>query len=135
MRIDPARILSNFAELERLAEAVVVEGVGGFRVPLTERYDTADLARELGLPVILVVGLRLGCISHALLTAEAVTARGLRLAGWVANTLDAAMPHLAAKVEALAARLPAPLVGQIPRLDRPGAAVAAGFLDLDALWP
>jgi dethiobiotin synthetase len=73
---------------------VLVEGVGGFRVPLGKSYDTADLARDLALPVILVVGMRLGCINHALLTAEAIQARGLQLAGWVANQVDPAMLRL-----------------------------------------
>lgn len=91
VRIDAEPILSAFASLRAQADAVVVEGVGGFRVPLAagpDGWDTADLAVRLGLPVILVVGIRLGCLSHALLTAEAVRARGLRLAGWIANRID-----------------------------------------------
>lgn len=91
VRIEAEPILSAFAALRARADAVVVEGVGGFRVPLAagpEGWDTADLAVRLGLPVILVVGIRLGCLSHALLTAEAVRARGLRLAGWIANRID-----------------------------------------------
>ncbi|WP_456282009.1 dethiobiotin synthase [Cupriavidus sp. JZ107] len=91
VRIDAEPILSAFASLRAQADTVVVEGVGGFRVPLAagpDGWDTADLAVRLGLPVILVVGIRLGCLSHALLTAEAVRARGLRLAGWIANRID-----------------------------------------------
>ncbi len=116
---------------------MVVEGVGGFRVPLTERFDTADLAQQLALPVVLVVGLRLGCISHALLTAEAIAARGLRLAGWVANVVDAELPNAAQNVEALAARLPAPLLGRVPRLPLASAAAAAAHIDFSCLpgWP
>jgi dethiobiotin synthetase len=119
------------------AQAVVVEGVGGFRVPLSEDFDTADFAQELGLPVVLVVGLRLGCISHALLTAEAIAARGLTLAGWVANVLDPGMPHLQANIDALQSRLPAPLLGTVPRLVQPDAAAAASHLDFSRLpgWP
>ena len=75
MTIEPRKILDCYAQVRTRAEAVVVEGVGGFRVPLTDDYDTADLARDIGLPVVLVVGLRLGCISHALLTAEAIVLR------------------------------------------------------------
>ena len=77
---------------------VVVEGAGGWRVPLNERETLADLARAIGAPVVLVVGLRLGCINHALLTAQAIAARGLRLAGWIAETTAelAAHPHAAA---------------------------------------
>ncbi len=126
----PERILAAYAEVRAQADAVVVEGVGGWRVPLTADYDTADLAQQLGLPVVLVVGLRLGCINHALLTAEAITARGLRLAGWVANTVDPAMGHADGNVEAIAARLDAPLLGRVPRLERPTAAAAAACLDL-----
>jgi dethiobiotin synthetase len=69
----------------------VVEGVGGFCVPLNDREDTADLAAQLKLPVVLVVGTRLGCLNHALLTAHAIRVRGLKLAGWVANHIDPAM--------------------------------------------
>ena len=128
--IAPRRIVAAYEQVRAQAEAVVVEGVGGWRVPLTNSYDTSDLARQLGLPVILVVGLRLGCINHALLTAEAIAARGLRLAGWVANTVDPAMGHTDGNVEAIAARLNAPLLGRVPRLAQPSAAAAAACLDL-----
>ncbi|WP_291478060.1 dethiobiotin synthase [Acidovorax sp.] len=110
------------------ADIAFVEGVGGFRVPLVPGWDTADLAVDLGLPVVLVVGLRLGCINHALLTAEAVRARGLPLAGWVANTVDAAMPHGADNLEALEAGLSAPLLGHVPRLSDPHPAAIAAHL-------
>jgi dethiobiotin synthetase len=79
---------------------------------------------------VLVVGLRLGCINHALLTAEAIAARGLKLAGWVANTVDPAMGHADGNVEAIAARLNAPLIGRVPRLEQASAAAAAAYLDL-----
>ena len=85
IRINFARIVESFSELNAQADVVIVEGVGGFRVPLNDEQDSADLAVQLGLPVILVVGMRLGCLNHALLTAEAIAARGLTLAGWVAN--------------------------------------------------
>ena len=133
VNIEPEKILDCYARVRAQAEAVVVEGVGGFRVPLTGRYDTADLARDLGLPVVLVVGLRLGCISHALLTAEAIAARGLTLAGWVANTVDPAMGHMAGNIDSVAARIGAPLLGHVPRLAQPTAAAAAACLDLSLL--
>jgi len=133
--IDPERILQNFRQVRQQAEAVVVEGVGGFRVPLSADFDTADLAQQLGLPVILVVGLRLGCISQALLTAEAVAARGLTLAGWVANTVDPDMAYPEANAEAIAARIGAPLLGQVPRFERATPAVVAACLDLDKVMP
>ncbi len=126
--IEPRRIVAAYEQVRAQAEAVVVEGVGGWRVPRTNSYDTSDLARQLGLPVILVVGLRLGCINHALLTAEAIAARGLKLAGWVANTVDPAMGHAEGNVDAIAARLNAPLLGVVPRLDQPTAAHAAAHL-------
>ena len=131
--IAPQNILDSYDAVRRQAEAVVVEGVGGFRVPLTDDYDTADLARDLDLPVVLVVGLRLGCISQALLTAEAIAARGLTLAGWVANTVDPAMGHMAGNIEAIAARIGAPLLGHLPRFDHPSAAAAAAGLNLALL--
>ncbi|HVL76132.1 MAG TPA: dethiobiotin synthase [Noviherbaspirillum sp.] len=135
--IDPARILSSFEQVRAQSDAVVVEGVGGFRVPLTNGYDTADLARDLKLPVVLVVGLRLGCINHALLTAEAIAARGLTLAGWVANVVDLEMRLGMDNIEALTARLPAPLLGCIPRLPAALPSAAAAHLDFSILpgWP
>ena len=139
--LDPAHILACYNEITQLADAVVVEGVGGFRVPLTDEFDTADLAQQLALPVILVVGLRLGCISAALLTAEAIAARGLTLAGWVANGIDPEMDYAEDNVAALSARLwsqhRAPLLGCVPRLAVPSAAAAATCLDLSGLpgWP
>ena len=135
--IERQRLLDCWQRVAAAAQAVVVEGVGGFRVPLSDDYDTADFARDLGLPVVLTVGLRLGCISHALLTAEAILARGLPLAGWVANVLDPNMPHLQANIDALQARLSAPLLGTVPRLVRPNAAEAASHLDFSRLpgWP
>jgi dethiobiotin synthetase len=113
----------------------VVEGVGGFRVPLTADFDTADLAQQLALPVVLVVGLRLGCISMALLTVEAIKARGLHLAGWVANTADPGMTLLDGNVQALRERIAAPLLGVVPRLGQPSAAAAAAHLNFDLLTP
>jgi len=114
VRIDIPAIVAAFRQIEALADDVAVEGVGGFRVPLNEREDTADLAVALNLPVILVIGLRLGCLSHALLTAEAIERRGLRLAGWIGNHIDPAMERQSANVDALRARLVAPCLGILP---------------------
>jgi len=107
--VDLERIADAYARLAAAADAVVVEGAGGVFVPLGRRIDMLDIARRLDLPVLLVVGIRLGCINHALLSAHAIAARGLRLAGWVANRIDPAMPEADANVAALAERLPAPL--------------------------
>jgi len=112
--IDLARIERNFRALAGLADAVVVEGVGGFRVPLGPRTDIAQLAGQLELPVILVVGMRLGCLNHALLTADAIAAQGLRFAGWIANHVDPDMAVADQNVETLEARLPARLIARVP---------------------
>ncbi len=128
--IDIAHIARCFGELRGLADFIVVEGVGGFRVPFDDSRDSADLAVSLGLPVILVVGLRLGCISHALLTVEAVRVRGLSLAGWVANQVDVKMACVQENIAALQARLKAPLLGSVPHLVAPDAARVAGMLTL-----
>jgi dethiobiotin synthetase len=135
--IELDHILSCYDRVSGMADAVVVEGVGGFRVPLSDRYDTADLAQRLGLPVVLVVGLRLGCINHALLTADAIVARGLALAGWVANMVDLEMRYPMDNVSALSERLPAPLLGSVPRLPAPLPSAAAAHLDFSGLpgWP
>lgn len=132
-RIEFARILAAYHGLAAQVDEVIVEGAGGFRVPLGDGQDSADLAGELNIPIILVVGMRLGCLNHALLTAEAVAARGLVLAGWVANVLDAQMPALQDNVAALRERIAAPLLGIVPCLAEPAAGVAAGQLDLSLL--
>jgi len=115
------------------ADVALVEGVGGFRVPLNDGWDTADLATDLGLPVILVVGMRLGCINHALLTAEAVRARGLKLAAWVANTVDEHQPHVTDNLQALQSGLQAPCLGHVPRLSSADHATMARHLALEPL--
>jgi len=112
-RIELPHIVATFAQLQALADAVVVEGVGGFCVPLGRAYDTADLAAALQLPVLLVVGMRLGCINHALLTQQAVAARGLALEGWVANRIDPEMSRFSENLAALQERLAAPLLGVV----------------------
>jgi dethiobiotin synthetase len=129
--IDRDALLAAIRATAAKADLALIEGVGGFRVPLTDGWDTADLAVDLALPVILVVGLRLGCINHALLSAEAIRARGLRLAGWVANTVDPDQPHVADNLSALQAGLNAPCLGHLPRLSDPLAAPAR--LDISSL--
>lgn len=127
-RIEIPRIRAAYDELATRADVVLVEGVGGLLVPLSEHKDAADLAVALGLPLILVVGMRLGCLNHALLTVEAIAARGLKLAGWVANRVD---PEMAAHEEnllALSRRITAPLLAEIPHLSPPDPArMAAAF--------
>ncbi|MDO8292932.1 MAG: dethiobiotin synthase [Gallionella sp.] len=133
IRINFARIVESFSELNAQADVVIVEGVGGFRVPLNDEQDSADLAEQLGLPVILVVGMRLGCLNHALLTVEAIAARGLTLAGWVANVPEAGMAMLDENIAALEQRIHAPLLGIVPHLEQPDAREAASFLNLASL--
>jgi dethiobiotin synthetase len=129
-RMERQEVLRAIAQSAALGDLALVEGVGGFRVPLSDAdsdapWDTADLAQDLALPVVLVVGLRLGCINHALLTAEALRARGLRLLAWVGNTVDAQQPHVADNLTALGLGLGAPCWGFIPRLTDPSAASVA----------
>ena len=113
IEIDLDVIRQRFDQLAELADVVLVEGVGGFLVPLGDSITTADLAVDLDLPVIMVVGMRLGCLNHALLTQEAITARRLTLAGWVANQIDPNMSEFEANVDALEERIRAPLLGVI----------------------
>lgn len=115
------------------AAFTVVEGAGGWRVPLAGRETLADLAINLKLPVILVVGVRLGCINHALLSAEAIERDGLALAGWVANIVDPTTSRLQENLATLAERLSAPCLGQVPRLQNASPAEVARYLDLAPL--
>lgn len=126
--IDLSALVNGFQALRREADAVVVEGAGGLLVPLNATTDFSDLARALGLPVVLVVGIRLGCLNHALLSVEAMQARNLVLAGWVANCLEPDFARQDDYVATLMARIPAPLLGRLPRVTSP--AEAAGFLAL-----
>ena len=121
------------AVLAQRADFTLVEGAGGWRVPLGEQATLADLPVALDLPVILVVGVRLGCINHALLTAEAITRDGLRLAGWVANVLDPQTSRLDDNLRTLTERLAAPCLGRVPRLEQAGAAAVARHLDISPL--
>jgi dethiobiotin synthetase len=131
--IDIERIAAAHARLTALADRVVVEGAGGFRVPLGPFCDMSHVAQRLGLPVLMVVGMRLGCLNHALLTADAVSAAGLRLAGWVANHIDPDMMFGAENVKALEARVDAPLVARIPYTPHSSAAQIARHFDITSL--
>jgi len=107
-------ILAAFAALRARTDALVVEGAGGFLVPLSETRTGADLAVAMGLPIVLVVGMRLGCLNHALLTAEAIRARGLTLAGWIANRVDPDFLCPAENLAYLRTHLGAPLLADLP---------------------
>ncbi len=116
-----AELLQAQRRLQAHADLVLVEGAGGWRVPLNDSETLADLARALAAPVVLVVGLRLGCLNHALLTAAAIRADGLRLAGWVANAIDPDMACRDENIATLQARLGAPLLGVVPWMAQPDA--------------
>jgi dethiobiotin synthetase len=131
--IELARIVAAYRQLAAVADLVVVEGTGGFHVPLNAHEDTADLAWRLGLPAVLVVGMRLGCLNHSLLTAQAIRARGLKLAGWIANRIDPSMAFATENVTALAERLAAPLLGEIEFMVVPDSQRIAALLDLSDL--
>jgi dethiobiotin synthetase len=132
VEIDLPTILQNYRQLTQHADAVVVEGVGGFRVPLADGLDTAAMAVAFNLPVIMVVGLRLGCLNQALLTQEAILSRGLRLVGWVANSTQADMPFEADNIDTLIRLIQAPCLGHVPRLTQAIPEQACGHLS-DAL--
>lgn len=114
VRVELETMQQAFERLRSQADTVVVEGVGGWAAPLTPTLDQADLARALGLPVVLVVGLRLGCLNHARLTARAIVADGLELIGWIANDIDPGMARADENFELLQQRLPAPCWGRLP---------------------
>lgn len=137
VRFDIAHIVDCYAQVAAQADAVVVEGVGGFRVPLDDDHDTADLAIALNLPIVLVVGMRLGCINHALLSAAAIHGSGLHFAGWIANCVDPLMTHRDANIDTLQRRFSRdyqmPLLGVVPYLSSPTAAQAAACLEIQSL--
>ncbi|MBD2857999.1 dethiobiotin synthase [Spongiibacter sp. KMU-158] len=115
-------------------DMLLIEGAGGWRVPLNQRETLADLAIELQTPVVLVVGMKLGCLNHALLTVEAIQRDGLPLAGWVANQIDGEMRCFDENLQTLQGMIPAPCLGVIPHLPQPASPVeAAHFLNLSAL--
>lgn len=129
------RSLSGYCRgtlMTRKCDVALIEGAGGWRVPLNPRETLADLPRELDIPVVLVVGMKLGCLNHALLTAEAIQRDGLRLAGWVANSLEAEMESLEANIDTLVTLLRAPLLGVLPPLGADEAA-PGGWIDLELL--
>ncbi len=112
--IEIGRILTAYQDIAAQVDSVVVEGAGGWRVPLNDDQDMSDLAAALGLPVLLVVDIRLGCINHALLSAQAIAARGLLLAGWVANHAHKDYARSADNIASIEARVEAPLLGVMP---------------------
>jgi len=124
-----ANIQHYFNKLHDQQHHIIVEGVGGWRVPLSQDGDLSDMASMLKLPIILVVNLKLGCINHALLTIDAITQKGLTLAGWVANQPEE-MSHAEDNLSFLQQHIPAPLIGSIPPLENTSPAKVAEYFVL-----
>ena len=131
--VELERIRAAHARLQALADSVVVEGVGGWAAPLSRTLDQAGVVRALDLPVVLVVGLRLGCLNHAYLSARAIAAEGCRLAGWIANDIDPAMERADDNFGLLSQRLAAPCLGRMPHGEAGAALAMARYLDIAAL--
>ncbi|HET8807505.1 MAG TPA: dethiobiotin synthase, partial [Methylophaga sp.] len=115
--IDLTRLLQGYQRLQNMSDAVVVEGAGGWLVPLNDNQSIADLAVKIKLPVVLVVAIKLGCINHALLTADSIRSSGLSLAGWVANDFLDDEQHDEI-IQSINARIDAPCLGVVPRLKK-----------------
>jgi dethiobiotin synthetase len=128
--IDIQHIKQTYQALSQQADWVIVEGVGGWLVPLNEDETVADLACALDLPIILVVGMRLGCINHALLSAASIEQSGLQLAGWIANFIDPQMTEQQHNLHSIQQRIAAPLLGSVPYQQELNAEHIAGWLDL-----
>ena len=111
--IDSMLLATRYREIAASSDWVLVEGAGGWLAPLSDTASIADLARQLGLPVLLVVGMRLGCLNHAQLTWQAIAASGLPRAGWIANVIDPDVALLDAQVETLTQRLGAAPLAQL----------------------
>jgi dethiobiotin synthetase len=114
-------------------DLVVLEGAGGWRVPINERETLADVACELNCAVIIVVGMRLGCLNHTLLTIEAIRRDGLQIAGWVANIIDPEMPRLNENIDTLKQRIAEPCLGTVPKLEDLSPQQVAEYLTVPAL--
>jgi dethiobiotin synthetase len=131
--IDLRKVAAAFESLRARSDIVVVEGAGGWCAPISEAAGMQDLAATLELPVLLVVGLRLGCLNHALLTARAIGASSLPLYGWIANRIDPEFPCWEENVATLTRLLPAPLVGTVQHQAQRDVGAAARSLDVQSL--
>ena len=127
------RIVAAYHAIAEQADVVIVEGAGGFIVPLNDTQTSADLAKELGLPIIVIVGMQLGCLNHALLTVRAIDEYGLKCAGWVANVVVDEMPALQENIAALRERIAAPLLGVVPFMVEADVKAVVRYLDLEVL--
>ena len=133
VRIDPDVIRRAYETLAASHDCVVVEGVGGWRVPFSPAFSTVDLVRLLDLPVVLVVGLRLGCINHALLSHEAIRNDNVNLAGWIANLIDPDYGEVDETVQLLEQKITAPLLGILPFVPHPDNKVLANNIKTERI--
>lgn len=131
--IELAQLSAGLRHLEQRADWVLIEGAGGWFTPLSEQHTFADWVQQEQLPVILVVGIKLGCINHALLTAQAIQQAGLSLVGWVANDVSAPGRRHQEYMATLRRMLPAPLLGEIPHLPEVERQALGHYLDLSVL--
>jgi dethiobiotin synthetase len=131
--VNLAVIAQRYSELAAGADVIIVEGAGGWLVPISDSLDMSDIATRLALPVILVVGLRLGCLNHARLSVDSIHARGASLAGWVANAIDPDFARSEDNVATLSAAIEAPCLGVVPYATHPDIGATAARLNLGAL--
>jgi len=131
IRLSAAALHEVSTTLDEQMDYLFIEGVGGWEVPLNDEETTAQFARLLGLPVILVVGMRLGCLNHALLTSDAIARQKLKLAGWIANVIDPSLHKIQENIAALEARLPAPRLGTVSHHPHFEAARITTMLDIE----
>lgn len=118
LKLEMSMMTAAFQNIQKHADCIVVEGAGGLLVPLNQDEDLGGFAKKIDLPIIFVVGMKLGCLNHALLTHEAIKARNLKIAGWIANALEEEMPLLQGNLQTLRARIDAPFLGLIPSLPK-----------------
>ena len=118
LKLEMSMMTAAFQNIQKHADCIVVEGAGGLLVPLNQDEDLGGFAKKIDLPIIFVVGMKLGCLNHALLTYEAIKARNLKIAGWIANALEEEMPLLQGNLQTLRARIDAPFLGLIPSLPK-----------------
>ena len=118
LKLEMSVMTNAFQNIQKHADCVVVEGAGGLLIPINKDEDLGEFAKKIDLPIILVIGMKLGCLNHALLTYEAIKARNLKIAGWIANTLAEEMPLLQENLQTLQTRIESPFLGLIPRLPK-----------------
>ena len=130
-KIDFNLIQNNLNQIKEKADYVFIEGAGGHEVPLDKTRTMADLVTSLDIPIILVVGIRLGCINHSILTIKSILNRKQKLFGWVANCIDKDMSEIDKNISYLKEKIPAPLIGVVPYQENIDTEIISSFL----VWP